>query len=272
MPEIVECRITAEELCQKLTGRHILSYEIKDVFKARTSGFADHFKTPCTVKTVRSYGKKVIFELDNDVIMIASLGMSGRFQYKEEKHCHVHFDLDNDEHFYFNDPRRFGGIDVMSADKEKKYLSDLGPDLLQHALDDNWISNEKWTALYKPKLLRRKIFDILLDQSIVCGIGLYICIELLYYAGVHPLRLGNSITADELELIRIHAHKVVLASYKQGGLTISDFISPSGKPGKYQAAVYGKQKDPNGYKIIHQKASDAKGARTVHFVAELQKW
>ena len=270
MPECIEVFITAQELCQKLTGRTILSYHINEEFKKRTSGFIEYFKE-CIVRTVRSYGKKVIFELGDDVVMIASLGMTGRFQYKEEKHCHVCFGLDNDEKVYFNDPRRFGGIDVMPADQEKKYLSDLGPDLLQHALSDTWITTEKWSELYKPKLMKRKIFDILLDQSIVAGMGLYIITDLLYHAGVHPLRLGNSITTEELELIRIHAHKVVLSSYQQNGLTIADYISPSGKVGRYQAAIYGKHKDSNNYKIIHQKASNAKGSRTVHFVAELQK-
>lgn len=270
MPECVECKITAEELCQKLTGKKILFYNIKEEFLKRTSGFTQHFRE-CVIKTVRSYGKKVIFELDNDTLMIASLGMTGRFQYKEEKHCHVTFTLEDDEKFYFNDPRRFGGLDVIPADQEAKYLSDLGPDILQHALDNNWISNEKWTELYKPKLMRRKIFDILLDQSIISGLGMYLVTDVLYYAGVYPLRLGNTITTEELELIRIHAHKVVLSSYQQKGLTITDYISPSGNLGKYQAAIYGKYKDLNGYKVIHQKASNAKGARTVHFVTEIQK-
>lgn len=270
IPEGPEIRITAEELCQKLTGRKILFYNIKEEFFKRTSGFTQHFRE-CTVETVRSYGKKVIFQFDNNTLMIASLGMTGRFQYKEEKHCHITFSLEDESKFYFNDPRRFGGLDVIPADQEAKYLSDLGPDILQHALDDNWISNEKWTELYKPKLMRRKIFDILLDQSIIAGLGLYLVTDLLYHAGVHPLRLGNTITTEELDLIRIHAHKVVLSSYQQKGLTISDFISPDGSLGKYQAAIYGKYKDPNGHKIIHQKASNAKGARTVHFVLEIQK-
>lgn len=202
--------------------------------------------------------------------MIASLGMEGRFQYVKERHSHICFDLNDEEKLYFEDSRRFGRVDIMSAADEKKYLSDLGPDLLQHALT-TWITETEWNAIYKPKLLKRKICDILLDQSILAGIGNYLASEILYYAGINPLRIGNTITAEELELIRIHAHKVVLCSYEHGGFTLYNFISPSKKLGKYPAAVYGKNKDPNGYKVIHQKTSNAKGARSVHYVTELQK-
>lgn len=269
MPEVCEVRVVADELREKLTGSSILSYHINEIFKGRTTGFNDNLIFPLLIKTVRSYGKKVIFELD-DYVMIASLGMTGRFQYVEEKHSHVYFELNEEQKLYFEDSRRFGRIDIMTADKEKEYLSDLGPDLLQHALT-TWITETEWSALYKPKLLKRKICDILLDQSILAGIGNYLVSEILYYAGVHPLRIGNTITAEELELIRIHAHKVVLCSYEHGGFTIESFISPSKRSGKYPAMVYGKYKDPNGYKVIHQKTSNAKGARTVHFVDELQK-
>lgn len=237
--------------------------------KAKVSGFEENFICPCEIITVRSHGKKIIFELSDDCLMIASLGMTGRFQYKEGPHAHIIFNLDDNSKLYYCDSRNFGGIDVISKDEEKKYFSKIGPCLLTHALNEE-ISSTEWTRLFKPKLLKRKIYDILMDQSIISGIGNYLQAEILYFSAVHPLRIGNTITADELELIRINAHKVVLLSYANGGFTLQSYISPSGKLGMYPAVVYGKTHDSNGYKVIKQKATAAKGSRSIHFVPQIQ--
>ena len=78
---------------------------------------------------------------------------------------------------------------------------------------------------------KKKIVDILLDQSLVSGIGFYLLTEILYYSKVHPLRIGNSLTKNELNAIRINSHKIMSLSYSYGGFTLKDFISPSGKRG-----------------------------------------
>lgn len=270
MPEVAEIRVVSDELREKLSGRQILSYTHSN--KAKITGFDLLDDFPITIMTVRSHGKKIIFELDNHCLMIGSLGMTGRFQYEEGKHTHVTFELD-DGKLYYCDPRNFGGIDVIAKEKEQKYFINIGPCLLTHALrgEDGWISSDEWYKLYKPKLMKKKIYDILMDQSIVSGIGNYLQSEILYYSHIHPLRIGSSITKEELEIIRVCAHKIALVSYSYGGLTIADYISPCGKLGEYPAAIYGKTHDPNGFKVIKQKATQAKGSRSIHHVMEIQK-
>lgn len=228
----------AKEL-SKLTGKTILSYHLTD--KAKSSGF-ENLICPIVINKVKSHGKKIIFEFDNQ-LMIVSLGMSGRFQYEEGKHSHVQFKFDN-LILYYEDSRRFGKLVIN--DNKKSYLSKLGPCLLTHALDQP-ISKKQWRQLYKPKLLKRKIADILLDQSIVSGMGLYLMTDILYWSKINPLRIGNTITKKELECIRVNAHKVVFSAYEGNGLTIKNYLLPSQKKGVYETAIYGKKKDANGY-------------------------
>ncbi len=106
-----------------------------------------------------------------------------------------------------------------------------------------------------------------MDQSIIAGIGNYLMAEILYYSGVHPKRIGNTITADELEQIRISSHKIVKLSYDHGGFTLKDFISPSGAKGLYPAGVYGRKTDEYGYNVIKEKLTNG---RSIHYVVEFQ--
>lgn len=265
MPENSECRIVAEELREHLRDKQILSYKLGD--KAKTTGF-DYLRCPAHVLTVRSHGKKVIIELD-EVLLFASLGMTGRFQFLEGNHSNISFAISDDRKMYFDDTRHFGKIEVIKKEDEEKYLSKLGPDVLQHALTES-ISKKTWRKLFKPKLLRRKIGDILLDQSIVSGIGMYMMTDILYLSKVSPFRLGNTITMDELELMRVKSHEVALKSYQHGGLTIRDYISPNGRRGGYPTQIYGKTHDKNGYRVRDKKAGSGKSSRTFHYVKQVQ--
>jgi formamidopyrimidine-DNA glycosylase len=206
-------------------------------------------------------------------MIIGSLGMTGRFLYTEDKHSHLKFDIidkENNEIFglYFDDSRLFGNLEIINKSQEKEYFSKLGPDLLSFAIDENtWISSEEWKKIFNSKKMgRKKICDILTDQSLVAGIGWYLMTEILYFSKVQPLRLGNTITTEELERIRIEAHRITALSYKHGGFTIENYLSPSGKKGLYPATIYGKKIDPNNYKVINEKHKQ----RTVHYVAEIQ--
>lgn len=268
MPENAEAKIISDELHVKLSDKIINSYYKGD--RAKASGFSN-LNCPVKVTKVRSHGKKVIIELDSEHLIIGSLGMTGKFLYEEGKHSHIRFDIEDKIPFsvYFDDTRYFGKIDIIKSSEEPKYFSNIGPCLLNHAMnEETWITTEEWKKIFKPKLLRRKMCDIMIDQAIIAGIGQYLMVEILYYSGIHPKRIGNTITDEELELIRINSHKVVKLSYDHNGFTLRDFLSPSKKPGMYPAAVYGKTSDPNGYKVVKEKLNNN---RSIHFVAELQK-
>lgn len=277
MPESPESRTVADKLRSYLVTRVITNCYIGERAKVKD---LDKLQCPVTITGVRSYGKKVIIELSSSQLIIISLGMTGRVQFTPGNHSHIRFDVSDCEkkgmlramrpalNMYFDDYRYMGKIELISCEESATYFSKLGPDLLQHALDKStWISSEEWLNIFYEKKSKRSLYDVLLDQSLVAGIGWYLMTEILYYSGVHPERRANTVTQDEWEKIRINSHKVVFLSYSYGGFTIKDYISPDGKPGLYPAAVYGKQQDPLGNPILHNKL---KNGRTTHYVPTIQ--
>lgn len=246
MPEGPEVATVRDELHTTIIDKTITKYHL--TVHAKITGL-DKLILPVKIVNVLTYGKKLLIYCEN-VILVASLGMTGMFVYQPETHTHIIFDLnDGVEQLCFKDTRRFGNIQI--TDNLQPMLDKLGPDLLAHAMNQNtWISNDKWMSLFDiPKVKRWNVSKMLLDQSLVAGIGNYLCVEILYYSGINPTRIVGTLTEEEWERMRISAHSIILLSYSYGGFTLNSYIAPSGKPGRYPAAVYGKSKDSYGNNV-----------------------
>lgn len=273
-PEGPEVRTVADKL-QHLTGKVILSHKIGE--RAKTSGF-DSLHTPVTIQSIRSHGKKLIFDLSSSHCIIFSLGMTGRLTYSAGNHSHISFIIGTQRkmtHFtfytrdlilYFDDYRYMGNVSIISFDQIPAYFSKIGPDLLQHSLT-NEIDPITWRQIFRSRKTKREVCAVFLDQDLVSGIGWYLITEILYYAGISPFRTMDTISDDDLELLRQVAHKIIKLSYYYGGFTIESFISPDGTYGSYPAAVYGKKFDQNNYEVRRHKM---KNGRMSHYVPELQ--
>lgn len=277
-PEGPEVRTVSDKLRPYLIGKIITN--ISKGERAKTLGF-DNIKCPVKIIGVRSYGKKILIDVDTEHMIIISLGMSGRLQYTQGNHSHIRFDIAESNisgpfniikyifSLYFDDPRYMGNIDIIPNSGISLYFRDIGPDLLQLALiEETWIPLDIWLAIFGQKKLKNRIVcDVLIDQSLIAGIGNYLRCEILYYAAIDPKRKVESLTTEEWDRIRISSHKVIYLSYTYGGFTIQSFISPDGQVGTYPAVVYGKTHDPIGNVIIKTKIKD----RTMHWVPAIQK-
>jgi formamidopyrimidine-DNA glycosylase len=278
MPEGPEARTVADKLRPLLLTKIITDKYIGD--RGKSIGF-DNLTCPATIIGVRSYGKKVLIDLDSCHMIIVSLGMSGRLQYTQGNHSHIRFDISDAKingsfkvlkylfSLFFDDTRYMGSVDIIPNNGISLYFNDIGPDLLQLAINDQtWIPNQTWLNIFNAKKLRKRaICDVLIDQSVLAGIGWYLQTDILYYSAIHPERIVETISVDECERIRINSHKVMLLAYSHGGFTIESFISPDGETGKYPAAVYGKKHDPIGNLVVNKRLSNG---RTAHFVPAIQ--
>lgn len=261
-PEGPEVRTVADKLHLVITGRTIVA-----VYKGPRAKFiGDHnIICPMLILQVRSHGKKLIIDLPG-YMMIISLGMTGRLQYTEGNHSHVAMTLDDGIRLYFDDYRYMGSVDVIPNHAIPFYFKDIGPDLLQLALNEaTWIPLDYWLSIFKGPS-KRIIYKVLKDQSLVAGIGNYLVSEILYYARISPLRTVVSITDVEWDSIRVCAHAVIRLSYAYGGLTIESFISPDGTLGTYPKVVYGQRVDPYG-NVVERINLD----QTAHWVPAVQK-
>ena len=153
------------------------------------------------------------------------------------KHDHLVIELDNFILVY-NDPRRFGYIDLTNKEPEKhKFLSLLGPEPLSNSFNENDLAG---SLLNKNKSIK----NTLLDQSIVSGLGnIYVC-EALFRSKINPKKnCSKLITSkgkprEKLILLVNKINEVIKEAIDAGGSTLRDFSSTDGKMGYFQTSFY----------------------------------
>lgn len=206
------------------------------------------------VVRLRRRSKYVLADLSSGETLLIHLGMSGRmlisgdplgnFTHEHpaaEKHDHVVFHMENGARITFNDPRRFGAMDLMETAKEAdhKLLAVLGPEPL---------GNDFHEAILVQALKRRNmpVKSALLDQRIVAGLGnIYVC-ETLFRARISPTRKAGRIAAPRVAGMVPIIREVLNEAIDAGGSSLRDFRQADGELGYFQHSfdVYGREGEP----------------------------
>ena len=206
------------------------------------------------VERLRRRSKYVLADLSSGETLLIHLGMSGRMlisgdplgQFVHEhpaadKHDHVVFHMENGARITFNDPRRFGAMDLMETarEAEHKLLAVLGPEPL---------SNDFHEAILVNALKGRNmpVKSALLDQRIVAGLGnIYVC-ETLFRAGISPARKAGRIAAVRVAAMVPIIRDILGEAIEAGGSSLRDFRQADGELGYFQHSfdVYGREGQP----------------------------
>jgi formamidopyrimidine-DNA glycosylase len=207
--------------------------------------------TGARVERLRRRSKYVLADLDSGETLLIHLGMSGRMLISgdplgqfvnehpaAEKHDHVVFHMENGARITFNDPRRFGAMDLLptaTADAHK-LLAVLGPEPL---------SNDFHEAILVAAFEGRNtpVKSALLDQRIVAGLGnIYVC-ETLFRAGISPKRKAGQISAARVSTLVPIIREVLSEAIEAGGSSLKDFRQADGELGYFQHSfdVYGRE-------------------------------
>ncbi|MCM2561881.1 bifunctional DNA-formamidopyrimidine glycosylase/DNA-(apurinic or apyrimidinic site) lyase [Lutimaribacter sp. EGI FJ00015] len=206
------------------------------------------------VAALRRRSKYILADLDSGETLLIHLGMSGRMLISGdplgvfvhdhpalEKHDHVVLDMENGARITFNDPRRFGAMDLLptaTADQHK-LLSVLGPEPLGNDFNEPHL-----IAAFAGR--NTPVKSALLDQHIVAGLGnIYVC-EALYRAGIHPGRKAGRISARRVAALVPIIRQVLVDAIAAGGSSLRDFRQADGELGYFQHAfdVYGRAGQP----------------------------
>ena len=243
MPELPEVETVKETLKRLILNKTILSV---DIYHERTilsdiKEFKESLKNE-TILNLSRKGKFLIFHLTNDKVILSHLRMEGKFFLKDEnepltKHDLVVFHFSDNSKLLFNDTRRFGIIKLTS---EKNYLnehplSELGPDGI-YDIDPEYIFKR-----YKNKSLPIK--SVLLDQSIIAGIGNIYADEILFASKIHPLTKAKDLSLNEIKTILRNTKEILNKAIELGGSTIKSYHPSQGVDGEFQInlKVYGKK-------------------------------
>ena len=241
MPELPEVETVRRGLERQLIGRRIERVEVRrpDLRGPLPPTMADDL-TGRRVVAVDRRAKYLLVRLDDEQTWMVHLGMSGRFTLsprdpgEPKKHDHVLVWLDDGGHAAFNDPRRFGSMDLVPTGcvESHRSLAKLGPEPLSDAFDS--------AALCRALRGRHTpIKAALLDQKVVAGLGnIYVC-EILNRSGISPRRSAHTIAGRgdrptrRAERLVAATRAVLEEAIAAGGSTLRDFAAVDGTLGYF---------------------------------------
>src|SRR4029077_11917539 len=141
---------------------------------------------------------------------------------------------DDGRELRYTDARRFGRIAYLTEKPLAEELLGFGADPLE-------VNEEEFASRIRGR--RARIKALLLDQSVLRGVGNIYADESLWRAKIHPARLGNRLSAKEAERLRKVLQDILKKAIVMRGSSISDFLDADGEPGEYQRRhrAYGRE-------------------------------
>ncbi len=280
MPELPEVQTTVNGLNKAVLNKKIKSVwfdwnKFKDVEKVR--GYK--------INKVLRRGKNILFYLDKNRVLLVHMKMTGHLlvgrweirnkkvvavspaEVKERVNDFIHFiiELENGRMIGFSDMRKFGKV-VFGEKGEIEnlsYLKKLGPDALKISLLD---------FSRRVGVKKKTIYQALMDQTAISGIGNIYANDVMWKAKVYPFRPANKLSNKELKAL-YQAIKVILSkALKMKGTSTADYRDVAGKKGGYGP-----------HRLIYQREGELcsrcktkikrikKGGRSAHFCPRCQK-
>ena len=223
MPELPEVETVKNEVKKKLLGKRI--NDIKIFYDGIIATDLNNFTKNIVgeeVSDITRRGKFLIFELDN-YYLVSHLRMEGKYFIKKisdelNKHDHVIFYFD-DFTLRYNDTRKFGKMYLVEKDKllTDTPISKLGLEPWDEDLNTKYLSDKFNNNI--------AIKTLLLDQSIITGIGNIYADEILFKSHINPMKHGKDLNKKELDNIIINTRIVLEQGIKNKGTTIHSFSS-----------------------------------------------
>jgi formamidopyrimidine-DNA glycosylase len=266
MPELPEVEVTRRQLGPLLIGRTIS--------EVRTTSRSYFFLTPPRelrrrlhgrrVLTLERVGKYLLAHLDSGERLLLHLGMTGqifasgvasvrllataagaalgperqRAGFRPDGHTHLRLRFaEGGPDVFFRDARKFGKVQLLRPDEGCARLERLGEDALR----------ARGEALFAATRRRRApVKTVLLDQSVLAGVGNIYADEALFLARIRPTRRAYRLGLDECRLLAASVKRILRRSIATGGSSISDYVQPDGSDGAYQdeRRVYGRKGEP----------------------------
>ncbi len=241
MPELPEVETIKNGLVPVMQGQVFKSVHLnrKDLRFPFPDNFIKRLEAQRVERLLRR-AKFLVAELSSGETLLMHLGMSGSFivdgarARQNPKHDHVKFEMSGGGQVIYNDPRRFGFMELLAQDVLGR-LVDLGPEPLSNSFNGVELS-------IRLKGKKTPIKNALLDQRIVAGLGnIYVC-EALYESHISPLRPADSLRYKECDNLVSEIKAVLLRAIEAGGSTLNDYVGADGAMGYFQHSfkVYGR--------------------------------
>lgn len=243
MPEIAEVETVRNTLRERILNKKIQDVNI--IYPKMIESNIEEFKSVIiknSFKEINRIGKWLIFDL-GEYYLLSHLRMEGKYFIKDRKqeimkHEHIIFTFNDGTDLRYHDTRKFGRMNLIK--KEELYNTEAIKKQGYEPFDKNLTSDYLLDKFRNKKL---PIKTLLLDQTIISGLGNIYADEVLYDAQINPLKKGEELTKEECERIISSSKKIIDEAIKLGGTTIKSYTSSLGVTGRFQTKLKAHKKE-----------------------------
>ncbi|HIS18412.1 MAG TPA: DNA-formamidopyrimidine glycosylase [Candidatus Coprovivens excrementavium] len=251
MPEIAEVETVRQTLKKRILNKKIKNVNV--LYERIIESDLEEFKKNLIgleFKDILRKGKWLLFDI-GDYYLCSHLRMEGKYFIKKhdeviDKHEHVIFSFEDGTDLRYHDTRKFGRMNLVLKDKldtvEGVRKQGIEP------IDSNLTKEYLYEKFHKKKLPMK---TLLLDQTIISGLGNIYADEVLFGARIKPMRLGNTITLEECDKIVKSSREIIEEAIKCGGTTIRSYTSSLGVTGRFQQNLMVHKRENEECKICH---------------------
>ena len=250
MPELPEVETVRSGLQRLLPRKTITNVEF-DWQKSfpNSQVDVDSFLIGAKITQVRRRAKVLMIDLSTDYSLVVHLKMTGQLVFVPtdaerwgaghpndslvaqlpDKSTRVTLTFDDGSHLYFNDQRKFGWMRLLPTSEIPNidFMKKVGPEPL---------SDEFTDEIFITRALRRKssnIKSVILDQTVLAGVGNIYADESLFAAKIHPASLAGAIPKSRIKALHKEIKDVLQLSIDKGGSTNRNYVNAEGKKGSY---------------------------------------
>ncbi|MDA8139827.1 MAG: bifunctional DNA-formamidopyrimidine glycosylase/DNA-(apurinic or apyrimidinic site) lyase [Desulfobacteraceae bacterium] len=219
MPELPEVQTIVNDLnAADLVGHTILRagvYWPRTIANQSPQAFCRQLEGQ-TINAIGRRAKLILFELTDGWLLAVHLRMTGRFELgaaaqSPQKHMHVQMELDDGRALQYFDTRKFGRFTLVAD--PRSMLESFGPEPLSAAFTAKVLARQLMGR-------HRQIKPLLLDQSVIAGLGNIYVDEALWAARIHPERSANHLESDEIKALHKAIRQVLKEGLRHNGTTL----------------------------------------------------
>ncbi len=245
MPELPEVETIIRELKGEILRKKILSCQIprESYLRGQDAKIFTDGVSGKTINDIDRRGKYIIWRFEGSAGVLSHLGMTGKYvklspEEQSPKHTAARFGFEGFD-LILDDARRFGRLLYFDREEDAEPLQGIGAEPFSEVFTAEYLIEE-----FKNR--KRAVKELLLDQTIIAGLGNIYASEILFRAGLHPMKAGETISASQAQLLVEHTRKVLEEAISHNGTTISDYRRVDEKSGEFQdfLQVYDKEGEP----------------------------
>lgn len=285
MPELPEVETIRRDLIKVILQKKITDIKIgkPKIVRLHQNKFIKEM-TGNQFHNIGRIGKLLYFYLDRKKFLLVHLKMTGQLIYQQKKrvtagghnwppigkslpnkYSHVIFTFADQSQLFFNDQRQFGYMEIVNQTKLDKIKNNYGIE----PLTNNFIYNDFEKIIKKRQT---NIKNILLNQSLIAGIGNIYADEILHAARIKPEKKANRLSPRKIKDIFENSQTIIARAIDYRGTTFNNYRDSNGQKGNYisQLQVYGRESEPCprcGHIIVRKKLH----GRSAHFCPSCQK-